>query len=319
MPTTSRIAVVTVCLLACVEGAPPTGTRHVASAAPPTVATTRLARESADAVADVTSTAPASPPARVADAPTHAPASPTVVVEGCDGGRIRIPGGTFRMGADDDEYSRPEHEVTIGPYCLDRTEVTVAEYLRCLEAGRCTNTYIHCGMPTDGRSNHPMVCVTWDHAVEYCASVGGRLPTEAEWEFAARSSDGRRFPWGNDPPRDQPCWSGITRRDHSSCEVGSHPGDVSPFGILDMAGNVAEWVADWYAPYSSEPSLNPRGPDAGDVRVYREGSWAAADPRMMHSDFRMYTGPGGRELDLGFRCASDVAAPPPPPPRRRRR
>jgi formylglycine-generating enzyme required for sulfatase activity len=226
---------------------------------------------------------------------------------------VYVPAGDFLMGSTKEEAMQddetPQHRVYLDAYWIDRTEVTLAQYQACVEAGKC-------GEPdcaSAGQSDLPVACVSWQDAADYCGWAGRRLPTEAEWEKAARGTDGRKYPWGNEEPD-------CDRLNYSGCvgnasSVGSYPSGTSPFGALDMAGNVSEWVADWYdedkSYYATSPERNPVGPVTGNRRVVRGGAWNADRPDVLAAS-RSMGAPGGsgkdpgvRRIgdDLGFRCA----------------
>ncbi len=207
------------------------------------------------------------------------------------------------------------HEVWLPTFGIDRTEVTVAAYDRCVRAGGCAAPLDAPSTPHTGLASLPVTGVSWYDAQRYCRHVGGRLPTEAEWERAARGRDGRAFPWG---------WVLDGRRfNHGalapSCRddddghalaspVGSFPDGASPEGVLDLAGNVLEWVADRAAPdragYLFHREVDPQGPRVGSERVVRGGSFEL--PMFMaRATARMRRLPGVRLRDLGFRCAYD--------------
>ncbi len=197
---------------------------------------------------------------------------------------MQVSAGLFIMGSDEGpDGSRPAHSIYLDAFWMDRTEVTNDMYARCVQAKACQppqnpSSYTHFGYYGDPQfSNYPVVNVTWEQAHSYCAWTGSRLPTEAEWEKAARGADGRTFPWGNSSPD---CSLGNFMVDDKTCvgdtaKVGSYPDGASPYGVLDMAGNAAEWVADWYDAgyYSFSPSRNPLGPDSGQYKVLRGGAY----------------------------------------------
>jgi formylglycine-generating enzyme required for sulfatase activity len=196
--------------------------------------------------------------------------------------------------------------VTLKNFELDVTEVTVAAYQTCVRAGRCTRpagTGPACNAGQPGREQHPINCVNFDQAEAFCQWAGKRLPTEEEWEYAARSSGGRKYPWGYVSPRSLVCWGGegimLGRPDRSStCAVGSYPSGDSPFGLHDMAGNVAEWTAT-----ESCRSEQGRKVCDGTLRVQRGGHWANSAPETMRTTYREATPVGASGVDLGFRCA----------------
>ena len=204
---------------------------------------------------------------------------------------IYVPAGEFLMGSNDaDSQARddekPQHTIYLDGYWIDRTEVTNAQYHKCVEAGLCREA--ECWDDESYHApNEPVMCVKWDDAWTYAAWVDGRLPTEAEWEKAARGTDGRIYPWGDefDGTRlnycDRNCgeiWKDTGADDGHArvAPVGSYLSGVSPYGALDMVGNVAEWVADWYDEgyYVRSRVRNPQGPGAGDDRVAPGGCYA---------------------------------------------
>jgi len=177
-----------------------------------------------------------------------APAPPPTQPPQPPEGMVYLSGGTFDMGPPESvTEGKPPQRVQVSPFFLDRTEVTVAAYLACARAKGCTAS-----KPGEGcnatakkpRLQHPMNCITKGQAEQYCAAQGKRLPSSAEWEFAARGTDGRDYPWGNDAAGEQLCWQHRTGGlNENTCPVGAFPGGASPFGALDMAGNVAEWTS----------------------------------------------------------------------------
>lgn len=229
--------------------------------------------------------------------------------------RILIPRGRFEMGNAVDRGEMPLHRVLLSSFWIDRTEVTNADYERCMLAGICqppvrSSSYSrpeYFGNPN--YADYPVIYVTWEDADSFCQWAGGRLPSEAEWEFAARGPDERIYPWGDQAPL-----AGRLNFDFSvgdTSPVDSYPSGASPYGVLDMPGNVAEWVADWYASnyYTQSPSSDPTGPAATDERVVRGGSWLDS-ASMVRADSRLAYPPDSAFVNLGFRCAESTSAPP---------
>ena len=227
----------------------------------------------------------------------------------CPMAMAQIPAGMFLMGdpAADDPPSQPVHGVALSAFCLDVTEVTVAAYGACAAPG-CTapGSGRACNQGIAGRDNHPINCVDWNQARAYCRWRGGDLPTEAQWEYAARGTDGRTYPWGNDAPMSQLCWSGGGATLANTCPVGSFPSGASPFGALDLAGNVWEWTLDWYGAYVGSVGTNvtdPAGAASGISRVNRGGAWGNALEIDVRPMIRFGGRPTRRLESLGFRCA----------------
>ena len=204
------------------------------------------------------------------------------------------------------DNERPQHTVTLDAYYIDKYEVTNARYQACVVSDACSppnevrpfTQELYYG--NTAYADYPVVHVTWDQAEAYCAWAGKRLPTEAEWEKAARGTDGRTYPWGEQAPdRMLLNYNGNEGR---TTPVGSYPDGASPYGALDMAGNVMEWTADWYDDdyYSVSPERNPPGPSAGEMRVLRGGSWVYyyIDVRAAYRD-NDYPGDW---MNVGFRC-----------------
>ena len=221
---------------------------------------------------------------------------------------VYVPAGEFLMGSADADTGAasdemPQHAVTLEAFWIDRTEVTAAQYRACVTSGKC-------GEPRcagAGKGDHPVVCVSWQDAANYCAWAGRRLPAEAEWEKAARGTDGRKYPWGNASPE---CAKANYRGKEGGCvggtaAVGSYPAGASPYGALDMAGNVWEWVNDRYdsSYYSSSPNSNPQGPAAGTSRGLRGGAWYYGGNYLRVAG-RHYHVPTYQHYGIGFRCAA---------------
>jgi formylglycine-generating enzyme required for sulfatase activity len=223
----------------------------------------------------------------------------------CPEGMVRVHAGTFQMGSPEQgnwEAGYPEHAVTLSGYCLDKTEVTVKAYEACVTATGCSATEASALCNRADRPDHPINCVDWNQAAAYCKWAGKRLPSEAEWEYAARGTDGREYPWGNERP-DAKRMNGSGNEDgwKATAPVGSFPAGASPFGALDMAGNVSEWTADWFGNYPAAAVTNPRGATIGTSRMLRGGSWYAGWPQH-RTHQRGWAATSRRGYDIGFRC-----------------
>ncbi|HET8540112.1 MAG TPA: SUMF1/EgtB/PvdO family nonheme iron enzyme [Anaeromyxobacter sp.] len=222
-----------------------------------------------------------------------APAPARAAGGGCPSGMIQVAGGVLE---------RDGEPVRVRSFCMDRTEVTVDAYASCVELAACSATDLECGNAATwnrkGHGAHPINCVTWDEAESFCREHGKRLPTEEEWEWAARG--GRRaltFPWGEEPPADRACWDGEGNSKgagerKATCTVGSSPRSRSADGIQDLAGNVREWTS------TSQERF----------RVLRGGSWGDSLPEFLSTSFRGWNAPDERMELLGFRCASPIGA-----------
>ena len=210
---------------------------------------------------------------------------------------------------------QPAHRVRVAAFGLDRVEVTQAAYVRCVAAGACVPSRFGDGDPRLAGAALPVVGVSHAEARTYCAFVGGRLPTEAEWERAARGRASRRaFPWGDGWDTRLANVGRLASAARVSGDVyallapvGAYPDGASDEGVLDLAGNAAEWVADWFAPdyYARSPGVDPRGPEGGALRVVRGGSYRTL-PFALRGAARAAAPEGVREADIGFRCAYDL-------------
>jgi formylglycine-generating enzyme required for sulfatase activity len=220
---------------------------------------------------------------------------------------VYIPPGEFIMGLGSDD--NPEHEVYLDGFWIYRTEVTNSMYLRCIAIGECSPPAVDPALPdleNPDLADFPVVGVRWDQAENYCNFVGGTLPTEAQWEKTARGPDGNIYPWGHNKP-------GCERLNFNDClgeisAVLDYPQGASPYGVLDMAGNIFEWVADWYQEdyYADSPADNSMGPEFGEVRSIR-GSTFRTKPDQIEPSLRYFLEPDEYRLDLGFRCVVGFA------------
>jgi iron(II)-dependent oxidoreductase len=242
---------------------------------------------------------------------------------------VRVPEGWFLMGStkkvDRNAYAAemPQRKVYLDAYDIDKFEVTTVQFLKFVLASNrdpLIDWQYDGGNFQEEMANHPVMHVSWSDADAYCKWAGKRLPTEAEWEKAARGEDGRIYPWGNQP-------AGLSRsnfgrtglsgpvRDRPErlllyppiISVDKYDNAVSPYGVFQMAGNVSEWVADWYEPkyYATAPDKNPKGPETGTQRAFRGGSWIDSTPTVRAAQ-RNGTDPNTKMNWIGFRCARDV-------------
>lgn len=225
--------------------------------------------------------------------------------------QVYIPAGDFQMGrsAGDDQFEddQPQHTVWLDAFWIGLTPVTNAAYALCEAEGICE---LPCSPETNPHyydpayTSHPVVYVTWQAAQDYCRWAGGRLPTEAEWERTAGADGWREYPWGDPDPAEN--LANLGGLHDETTPVGSFPAGASPFGVLDMGGNVREWVADWYDPnyYQVSAAANPQGPDSGTMRALRGASWN--DPWYYAKLTRRYAhDPGSPGANRGFRCVFD--------------
>ena len=281
-------------------------------------------------------------PALVSRAASAAPpASP------CPEEMVPIPAGQFFMGSDlkdAPDNEKPSHNVTVASVCMDLYEVSAKKYKACSDQGKCRRaptevdwpkitasertTYSPlCTASDPEKQDHPITCVTWEMADNYCKANDKRLPTEAEWEFATRGPDGRIYPWGDDAPSadhlnacDAQClsWGKAHKVELKALEkgddgfattapVGKFPAGRSRFGPYDVVGNVWEWVADWYGSYQPDAAKNPLGPAAGERKVIRGGAWNAGFETWLHPSFRYAQVPNAQSYGIGFRCVKSVA------------
>ncbi|WP_438032386.1 SUMF1/EgtB/PvdO family nonheme iron enzyme [Sorangium sp. So ce204] len=295
-------------------------------------------------------TASATAAAPTASATAAAAALPERRTE-CPAGMVLVPGGKFFMGSDEPEFKlwQPAHKVTIDTFCIDVHEVTAGDYKACSDKGECKRPPAAPDFPntsgapaaahkktlaalaeqcTFGKpelAKHPINCLPWSLANAYCEVHGKRLPTEAEWEYAARGSDGRKFPWG-DKPGDQTfmnacgtectAWEkarGLTPSERmyeaddgfsGTAPVGSFPNGRTRFGADDVVGNVWEWTADWFETYKDEEQVNPKGAPAGDRKAIRGGAYNGGFALWLNPAFRYHQLATASAPGIGFRCAA---------------
>jgi formylglycine-generating enzyme required for sulfatase activity/serine/threonine protein kinase len=284
------------------------------------------------------------PTASVSAAPPKRPTE-------CPAGMVLVPGGKFFMGSDDPGFKlwQPAHKVTLDTFCIDVNEVTVAAYKACSDVGECKRPPEEpeypkrdtesdadhakeikavselCNFGKEGREQHPINCVPWAMADGYCKVNKKRLPTEAEWEFAARGSDGRKFPWGDEPgdaahmnacgiecnkweaahglkqtPRMYAADDGFA----GTAPVGSFPKGKTKYGANDFIGNVWEWTGDLFETYKADEAVNPQGARAGDRRAMRGGGFNGGIALWLNPAFRYHQLETASAPALGFRCAA---------------
>jgi formylglycine-generating enzyme required for sulfatase activity/serine/threonine protein kinase len=290
--------------------------------------------------AEAARAAPIAPASALAAAATAPPAAT------CPEEMVQIPAGQFFMGSDlkdAPDNEKPTHNVSVDSVCMDLYEVSAKKYKACSDVGKCRRapsevewpkitpserkTYSPlCTGSDPEKLDHPITCVTWEMADNFCKVNGGRLPTEAEWEFATRGPDGRIYPWGDDPPTaahlnacDAQClaWGKAHKVDlkamalgddgfATTAPVGKFPAGRSRFGPYDVVGNVWEWVADWYGEYKADAAQNPQGPASAERKVIRGGAWNAGVETWLHPSFRYAQVPNAQSYGIGFRCVKGV-------------
>jgi formylglycine-generating enzyme required for sulfatase activity len=226
---------------------------------------------------------------------------------------VDVPAGNFNMGSNDGSDAEPVHTVYLDEYWIDQTEVTNGMFEKCVIAGACqppilsSSSFRSSYFGNSQFADYPVIYISWNDASAYCVWMGSRLPSEAEWEKAARGTDERTYPWGDTPPS-------CSLANYQGCAndtvaVGSYPAGASPYGALDMAGNVWEFVNDWYGEtyYSQSPVSNPQGPTSGDGNyvVLRGGSWNVSKT-FLRSAYRLDDGPGNQYPVFGFRCSRSL-------------
>lgn len=268
------------------QAKPRKSAHSAASAAASSAATAAPSAPSGSAPAASASSAPSGSAAAAASAPKSCPADMKA-----------IPGATFWVGARRGTGSHeesPRFQTKVADFCLDTTEVTVDAYEECVKSGDCKQAHKKrhfCNLRWKGRGKHPINCVDWHMAHDYCAWKQRRLPTEVEWEYAARGgTEYRKYSWGDEEPDGRTCW----KHPFGSCPVKSY--DAGAFGLFDMTGDVWEWTSTWFGPYPWPPVHSP-------TKVYRGGSWSRRFDKWMDTKLRDRMPPNKWGSHLGFRCA----------------
>lgn len=238
---------------------------------------------------------------------------------------VEIPAGEVWIGCDETNNAGfscladelPLHQVYLEPFFIDKYEVTNAQYALCVLEGACAEPYYQHSATRQAYysdpdyADYPRVSVSWFEASDYCEWAGGRLPTEAEWVRAARGDDKRVYPWGNDTPD---CGKANTLDESTgnlclgdTAAVGSFPEGASPFGVMDLAGNVWEWTGDWYHEdyYSNSPEINPQGPEQGGTKILHGGGFDYGW-KLTRIAYTTDHAPGEHKIGFGFRCVSPV-------------
>ncbi|MDA1329664.1 MAG: formylglycine-generating enzyme family protein [Chloroflexi bacterium] len=220
--------------------------------------------------------------------------------------QVLVPAGEFIMGSTDSALpadEKPAHTVYLNAFWIDRTEISNAHYAACVNAGVCA-PIISPRPDMDVHPYYPVQGIAWPEAVAYCEWVGRRLPTEAEWEKAARGPGRATYPWGDQPPNQN--LANFDAKVGDVVPVDSLQAGASPYAALNMAGNVWEWVADWYdeSYYAQSPTENPTGPETGTLRGIRGGAWNTG-PEAIPAANRFWAFPGRNDFD-GFRCAANA-------------
>ena len=238
-------------------------------------------------------------------------------------GLVLIPAGEFAMGRDDgDNDEKPVRNIFLPSYYMDKYPVSNAQYKKFVEAtgrpepmgygfrgGRFVDDFRPWQDPRFNPPQMPVVCVSWLEAAEYARWAARRLPTEAEWEKAAKGLFATKYPWGNTDPTPNKARYGLEMEKGSPSIIGTHPAGATSYGCMDMAGNVWQWCSDWYSEttYQFGPLVTPTGPPTGEARVLRGGSWANG-PALLRCSARFCYPPAKKTFFVGFRCVEDVIA-----------
>jgi formylglycine-generating enzyme required for sulfatase activity len=229
---------------------------------------------------------------------------------------VLVPAGYFQLGSSTGQANeQPEHPAFVDAFFLDQFEASNAQYRQCVADGACTpgnktDSFTYQGYRDNPTyDNYPVVGVSWNQADAYCRWAGKRLPSEAEWEYAASGPQNLTWPWGNTFDVSLAAASAADTQ-----PVDSYPDGVSPFGVYNMAGNVAEWVADMFDEnfYGNSPALNPVNTGSGTGRIFRGGSFGNPDGSFYTTSRRYGNASSFNDVDIGFRCARDAAQVTPP-------